>query len=125
MPEILWKDRKRTLFGKPWSFTKYTLTEDKLVIETGFLRKKEEEVRLYRILDITLKRSLRQRIWGVGTIHCCSADRSSPEFNIVSIKKSVDVKNMLSDLVEECRDRKRVTTREYMDDDGDEEMHRV
>lgn len=34
---ILWKDRKRTLFGLPWSFTKYKLTEEKLIIQTGFL----------------------------------------------------------------------------------------
>ena len=116
---IIWSDRKRTLFGLPLSFTKYTMNEEKLLIETGFLNKKEEEVRYYRIMDITLKRSLGERIFGLGTIHCCSADKSTPEFDIKRIKNSVDVKNMLSDIVESERERKRVAMREYTSDMDD------
>ena len=62
---VVWQDRKRTLFGLPWSFTKYSLTEEKLLVETGFLNKKEEEIRLYRIMDVTLKRSFGERIFGL------------------------------------------------------------
>ena len=40
--KYLWQDRKRTLLGLPLSFTVYKLTEEKLMIETGFLNKKEE-----------------------------------------------------------------------------------
>ncbi|MEG0995332.1 MAG: PH domain-containing protein, partial [Clostridia bacterium] len=100
MPEIIyrWKDRKRTLFGLPWSFTIYKLTEEKLFIETGLFNKKEEEIRLYRIMDVTLKRSFSERIWGLGTIHCCSADKSSPEFDIRRIKRAGEVKTLLSDM---------------------------
>lgn len=113
---IIWNDRKRTIFGLPLSFTKYTMTEEKLLIETGFLNKKEEEIRYYRIMDVTLKRSLGERIFGIGTIHCCSADKSTPEFDIKGIKNPVDVKNMLSDIVESERERKRVAMREYAHD---------
>ena len=67
--EYIWKDRKRTIFGLPLSFTVYKLTKDKLLIESGFLSKKEEEIRLYRIMDLTLNRPIGQRISGVGTIH--------------------------------------------------------
>ena len=95
----VWKDRKRILFGLPWTFTKYFLTEEKLLIETGVLSRKEEEIRLYRIMDITMKRSLGERIFNLGTIHCCSADKSTPEFNIRRIKNPAKVKNMLSDMV--------------------------
>ena len=116
---VVWSDRKRTLFGLPLSFTKYTITEEKLLIETGFFNKKEEEVRLYRIMDVTLNRSFGQRIFGVGTIHCCSADKSTPEFDIKSIKLPVDIKNLLSDMVESERDRKRVAMREFSDNDID------
>lgn len=86
--EYRWQDRKRTIFGLPLSFTKYSLTDEKLLIKTGVLNTNEEEIRLYRILDVTLKRSLGQRIFRVGTIHCCSADKSTPEFDIKSVKKS-------------------------------------
>ena len=117
---VVWHDRKRTLFGLPLSFTKYSVTEDKLLIDTGFFNKKEEEVRLYRIMDVTLKRSFGERIFGLGTIHCCSADKSTPEFDIRRIKDSADVKNLISDMVEEERDRKRVSMREFAGDGDDD-----
>ena len=53
--DYLWHDKKRTLFGLPLSFTKYSLSEERLFIEKGFLNKQEDEVRLYRIMDISLK----------------------------------------------------------------------
>lgn len=121
MAEILWKDRKRIFCGLPWTFTRYSLTKEKLIIDTGFLSRKEEEVRLYRVLDMTLKRGLVQRIFGMGTIHCCTADKTAPEFDIKNIKKPAEVRNLLSDLVEEERSRKRISGREFMmsEEDGD------
>ena len=115
-----WRERKRTIFGLPLSFTVYKLTEEKLLVETGLFNINQEEVRLYRILDVTLKRSLGQRIFGLGTIHCCSADKTTPEFDIKNIKNSESVKEMLSDLIEAQRTKKRVSSREFMTaDDGD------
>ena len=116
---LIWSDRKRTLFGLPWSFTRYFLYENKLIIDTGFFSRKEEEIRLYRIMDITLKRTLEERLFGLGTIHCCSGDKTSPEFDIKRIKLSREVKERLSDMVESERQRRRVGTREFMDADFD------
>ncbi len=115
--EYIWDERKRTIFGLPWTFTVYKLTEEKLLIETGFLSKKQEEIRLYRIMDLTLNRPLGQRIFGLGTIHCCTGDKSTPEFDIAKIKNSERVKNLISDMVERQRDKKRISTREFMEDD--------
>lgn len=112
--KFIWEDRKRPIFGLPLSFTKYKLTEEKLLIETGFLTINQEEIRLYRIMDISLKRRLIQRIFGVGTIHCCSADKTAPEFEIKDVKNAEDVKELLSKKVEEERERKRISGREYM-----------
>lgn len=116
---LIWSDRKRTVFGLPWSFTRYFLYENKLIIDTGFFSRHEEEIRLYRIMDITLKRSLGERIFGLGTIHCCSGDKTAPEFDIKRIKLSREVKERLSDMVESERQRRRVGTREFMDADFD------
>ena len=115
--EYVWKDRKRIIFGLPWSFTVYKLTKEKLLIETGIFSKKQEEIRLYRVMDLTLNRPLGQRLWGLGTVHCCTADKSTPEFDILRIKNSEQVKDMISDLVEEQRDLKRVSAREFMSED--------
>ena len=118
--DIIWTDRKRIIFGLPWTFTKYILTKEKLLVETGILNKDQEEIRLYRIMDMTLRRSLWQRLFGLGTIHCCTADKSSPELDIKWIPDSENVKELLADLVEAERMEKRVSSREFFSDsDGD------
>ena len=105
----IWSDRKRIFCGLPWTFTTYTLTSDRLFIETGVLGKHEDEVRLYRILDISLSRSFSQRIFGLGTIHCCSADKTMGDFDIINIKNPR----------EHVRQAKHVTYREFMTHDTD------
>lgn len=117
--DYIWKDRKRTIFGLPWSFTRYMLTEEKLIIDTGLFSRREDEIRLYRIMDITLKRTFRDRLEGVGTIHCCSGDKSTPEFDIARIKNPREVKEMLSELIENERMKRRIGVREHMESDGD------
>ena len=119
--EAQWYDRKRTFLGLPLSFTRYYVHAEKLVVETGFFSLREEEIRLYRIMDITLRRSLGQRIFGVGTIHLCSADKTTPELDIKNIKKPWETKELLSALVEEARTAKRISGREYMGIDFDGE----
>lgn len=125
--KIVWQDRKRIIFGLPWSFTKYKLYEDKFQICTGFLSKKEEEIRLYRIMDTTLQKKLGQRIFGLGTITVNSADKTTPEFLIQNVKRPDFVRDLLSDKVEEARMKHRVSGREYMmahdDDDDDDDDH--
>ena len=113
---ILWKDRKRPIFGLPLSFTRYKLTEEKLLINTGFFSIREEEIQLYRIMDVTLKCSLLQRIFKVGTIHCCSGDKTTPEFDIKDVKNPSNVKELLSKNIEIQRDKKRISGREFLGD---------
>lgn len=120
MAEIIWKDRKRIFFGLPWTFTKYSISEDRLFISTGFFSVKEDEVRLYRIMDVSLERKLWQRMCGLGTIKCCSADKTMGDFEIRNIKKSREVKEMLSNMVEDERTKKKVSSREFMDHERDE-----
>lgn len=122
MANIVWRDRKRIIFGLPWSFKRYCLTEDKLLIDTGFLNRKEEEIRLYRILDITLKRPLSQRIWNLGTIVLNTADKSTPEVAIRRVKNAREFKEMLSEMVEHERDEKRIAAREFMGADLDDDI---
>ena len=121
---VKWQDRKRTIFGLPWSFTRYKLTDDKLIVSTGLFSLNEEEIRLYRIMDVTLKRSFGERLWGLGTIHICSSDKTTPELDIKRVRQSSDVKEMLSDMVEAARKKNRVSAREFMsaDDNGDDDM---
>lgn len=113
--DILWHDRKRWIFlGLPFSFTRYAVSKERLFISKGFLSVTDDEVRLYRVMDISLKRSLGQRIFGLGTIKVCSADRTMQDFEIKNIKHPMATKELISDLVERQRDVKRVVNRENM-----------
>ena len=103
------------------SFTKYKLSNEKLVTETGLLAITQEEVRLYRIMDVSVRCSLLQRIFNVGTIHCCSADKSTPEFDIKDVKNPIQVKDLISKKVEEERDRKKIGNRELMHFEEDDD----
>ena len=71
-------------------------------------------------MDVTLHRLLVQRIWGLGTIHCCSADKSTPEFEIKNIKDSEKIKNLLSDQIEKERTKNKVLSREIMRSEEEE-----
>ena len=114
MPEVIWHDRKRIFCGLPWTFTKYSLTKDRLFIETDLFNYKQNETRLYRILDLQLTRSFIQRIFGLGTIKVCSSDKALGNFDIKNIKFSSNVKELLSVNIEEQRQKNRVSSREFM-----------
>lgn len=116
MGELLFQQRKRNWCGLPWSFTVYSFDAERLFIKTGVFSIKEDEIRLYRILDLSLKRSFGQRIFGLGTITVDSSDKTMKCFEIKNIKNAKEVKEQLSQLVEEERQRKRITGREFMSD---------
>lgn len=126
--QYLWKDRKRYL-GLPISFTRYAVSEDRLFLSIGFLNIKDEEVLLYRIRDLSVNRTLGQRIFGVGTITVASSDKSQPTLLIKNVKDPVSVKEMIHSQVEEMKIRRKVRIGEFsnmntdldddMDDNGD------
>lgn len=112
--DMVWSDRKRNWLGLPWTFTVYGLSQDRLFIKSGALNIHEDEVRLYRILDLSLRRSFWQRIVGLGTIHIDSSDKTMKAFDMQNIRNCEAVKEQLSQLVEQERDNKRVSSREFM-----------
>lgn len=109
----LWKDRKRIL-GLPITFTRYRLSEDRIFRETGLLNLKEEEVLLYRVRDLELKRSLFQRIFGVGTVCVHSSDKTTPHLDLLNIKNPREVKELLHRQVEEKKLSRRMRTTELL-----------
>ena len=122
MGEILFRERKRIWCGLPWTFTVYSFDEERLFIKSGMLSIKEDEIRLYRVLDLSLSRSFIQRIFGLGSIKVDSSDKTMGCFIIKNIKHSQEAKEQLSQLVEEERQRKRISGREYMSDHGHQDF---
>lgn len=109
----LWKDRKRIL-GLPITFTRYRLSDDRIFRETGLLNLKEEEVLLYRVRDLELRRSLFQRIFGVGTVCVHSSDKTTPHLDLLNIKNPREVKELLHRQVEEMKLSRRMRTTELL-----------
>ena len=121
--ECLWKDRKRHL-GLPLSFTRYSLSDDRLFVSEGFLNIKDDEVLLYRVRDIDTQRSLWQRLFGVGTVTVMSSDKTMPTLALKNIKNPLFVKELIHKQVEEMKIQRRVRFGEIMttDADGDGEL---
>ena len=111
--EYLWKDRKRFL-GLPLSFTRYSLSEDRLFCETGFLNLKSDEVLLYRVRDLRLTMSLTQRIFGVGTVCVVSSDQSIPHLDLKNIKDPRTIKELIHENVEAAKNKRRMRTTELL-----------
>lgn len=120
----VWQDRKRFL-GMPLSFTRYALSDDRLFLSVGFMNVKDDEVLLYRVRDISTRRTLGQRIFGVGTVVVTSSDKTTPELILKNIRDPMGVKERIHRSVEENKIRRRVRVGEIMasayseDDDAD------
>lgn len=117
--EYLWKDRKRFL-GMPLSFTRYRLSEDRMFLEIGFFNMRQEEVLLYRVRDLSLSRSLWQRIFGVGTVRLHSSDKTTPVLELKNIRHPGEVKELVHTQVEEMKLARRMRVGEILDHDHDD-----
>ncbi len=101
-------ERKRWLFfGLPFTFTKYTVNEEKLIINKGLLKTTEDTCYLYKIIDIKLERSLCERIFGMGTIMCYTGDVTDKVIKLIHIKNSKVINDYLLDQSEEMRRKRR------------------
>lgn len=78
---------------------------------------------LYRVRDIFSRRTLWQRIFGVGTITISSSDKTNPTLILQNIKRPLEVKKLIHKTVEENKLRRRVRIGEVIgstdDDDND------
>jgi uncharacterized membrane protein YdbT with pleckstrin-like domain len=67
----------------------YRLTTKRVVVETGILNKRLEQVDLYRVSDYTVLRPITQRIMGTGNLVLTTLDHTSPSVAISNIETDV------------------------------------
>lgn len=123
---VLIKERKRVLlFALPFSFTTFTITDKKLIYKKGFLNTNEDEILLYRVQDMGIKRSLAQRLFGLGTVEIHSQDKTCPVLEIKNIKHVKEFRAILSENVEKEKTRRKFRSTEILDggDDFDHGDH--
>lgn len=102
------KERKRwVFFGLPFTFTVYTVKEDTLTVNTGFLNKEENDCYMYKVQDVTLKTSLFERIFGLGTIVCYTGDVTNPQLLLQHIKNAKPIKEFILEQSEIARRKRR------------------
>jgi uncharacterized membrane protein YdbT with pleckstrin-like domain len=101
-------ERKRwPFFGLPFTFTKYTVTDEKLTVNKGFFKLKESTCYLYKVVDLKLERSLIERIFGLGTITCYTGDVTDKVIQLSHIKNSKTINDYILEQAEEMRRKRR------------------
>ena len=115
------KERKRWPFlALPFTFTVYTVKEDLITINEGFLNRKENDCYMYRIQDVKLVTTLAERLFGLGTVICYTGDVTNPQLVIQRVKHSREIKNYLLKASEEARTRRRTLNTLNIGVDGED-----
>ena len=118
-----YRERKRLLFfGLPWTFTKYTIREDDVVINSGFLKTCENNCYMYKIQDVEIQVSLIERIFGLGTVVCYTGDTTHPRLLLERIKNAKEIKDYILKESEEARRKRRTLNTLDIGSEGIDEM---
>jgi len=83
--------------------TKFTMTEQRLRIETGILNKKYDDLELYRVKDTSLKRPFVQRLVGLGDVCLVTSDATHPHVDLKAIANPMEVHDVIRNQVEKMR----------------------
>ena len=101
-------ERKRWVFlGLPFTFTVYTVKEDMITVQKGFLNRTENDCYMYKVQDVELQRSLGERIFGLGTVKCYTGDTTDPEMYLTHIRNSKEIKDFILEVSETARQKRR------------------
>lgn len=101
-------ERKRVLFfGLPWTFTKYTVREDNVVINSGLLKTYENNCYMYKIQDVELQATLLERMFKLGTVVCYTGDTTHPKLELVHIRQAKEIKDYILMASEDARRKRR------------------
>lgn len=113
---MTYTEKKRWPFlGLPFTFTKYTINEEVITVNEGFLRRTENDCYLYKVVDVRLERSLLERMSGLGTVHCFSGDVTDPDLRICHIRNAKEIKDYILKRSEEERMKRKTLNMQSLD----------
>ena len=69
--------------------THYRITDQRVVVESGLLSKRLDQIDLYRIHDYVVERPLGQRMLGTGNLILSTQDRSTPAVRLYGLSTDV------------------------------------
>ncbi|MCI6868401.1 MAG: PH domain-containing protein [Lachnospiraceae bacterium] len=109
-------EKKRWAFlGLPLTFTKYKITEEIITVDSGLLKKVENDCYMYKVVDVRLEVSLLERIFGLGTVHCFSGDLTNPDLRLLHIKRAKEIKDFILKQSEEERLKRKTLNTQRLD----------
>lgn len=121
---LLWNGRPSWLWSPRLALTiRYRLSSQRLIVETGFIGRRTEEIDLYRVNDVGVKQNPWERMVGMGDIDLTSADSSSPHRILHNIGDPIRVKDLLREAARQERHRRRVLMREDVQMDEHDHEH--
>ena len=117
---VLWHQRKRNWCRTPFTFTVYTLTDQELSIKTGMLNENFNLIKLFRIVDISVERTLLQRIFGMSILVLDTRDQSSGNGTVAlkNVLNGFEVRKVLQEAVDASRRENGMSAREFLGGPG-------
>lgn len=101
-------ERKRWLFfGLPFTFTKYTVKEDMITIQTGLFKTVENDCYIYKVQDVQLTATLIEKLFKLGTVVCHTGDTTHPQLVLEHIHNARAIKDFILRESEEARLKRR------------------
>ena len=89
-------ERKRWLFlGLPFTFTKYTIKEDRITITSGLIKTVENDCYMYKVQDVEHVASLMEKIFKLGTVICYTGDTTHAKLKLEHIRNSKVIKEFI------------------------------
>jgi hypothetical protein len=112
---IIWKGRPSKLWSPRMAITnRYKITNQRLIMEFGFIGRRTEEVDLYRVNDVGVKQHPLERITQIGDVYIAMTDASANVKFLHNVKEPDRVKDLLREASRQERQRRRVLLREDM-----------
>jgi len=75
--------------------TRYRATTDRLEIERGVFSREIDNLDMFRIVDIAMRRSFTDRLWRIGTIELFTNDKTHPSLLIYCVAKPRQVYELI------------------------------
>jgi hypothetical protein len=117
--EVLWEGKPSGVSDKlkekaKLNSTSYTITNQRIIVKTGLIGKKIEEIELMSVKDVNVKQSITNRLLGVGSITILSTDKTTPSITLDDIKDPNTVKDVIRNAVREEKAAHNISYREHL-----------
>lgn len=120
---MTFKEKKRwVFFGLPFTFTTYTVNEQFVTVDSGFLNRKQNDCYMYKIVDTRLCVSLWERIFKLGTVECYCGDVTTPVLTLTHIRNAKAVKDFILEASEDQRIKRRTVNTQNLAGDFDNDL---